>query len=229
MTFTSLAVARQIVTDNPKSKEHPADYPISELINSQYFRLIPLRQMEVKDLKGFVQFSNENKTIQCVFFKNRIPANVKLELAQGSLWENSSGPTLPQENIYTKSEQKNPNEPSEILVQFSKGPDIIDLKCQFTSKITGQFDNKSDEDHQRSKCESRGGIFTHYSRREFDYACDYKLSYGDLKKVMTSAGFQFEIRKEPPKIAVVVLGEEPQKINSKSKKNIRQPSSLKKK
>lgn len=221
--FSSPSWARQMMTVNTKSKEHTEDYPLKELINSQYFRLSPTRQLEIKDLKGFITFSNENKTIQCIFQKERIPSNVKLELAAGSVWENSSGPVPPFENVY---EKKDPNKPTELLLKLTKNSDTVDFKCQFTSLITGQFESSADEDYQRSRCETKGGVFTHYSRKEFDFACDYKLVYADLKKVLQNAGFHFESRKEPPEIAVVVLGGETKP--TQIKKKARQPSSLKK-
>ncbi len=191
--FEALAGPQSI--NNPKSKEHAEGLPVAELMNSQYFRLSPTKQMEVKDLRGFVEFFNDSKTIKCSFFKKRIPANVKVELASGSIWENITGIPIAKENEF---EAKSPNAPLQMKIKLNKGNDSIDFNCEFVSKITGQFESKSDEDQQRASCESRGGIFTHYSRREFDYACDYKLSYQDLKNSFFLTDSSLKPAKSPP-------------------------------
>lgn len=222
--LASAALAKPTITSNSKSVEHADDYPLKELLQSQYFRLTTLRQTEIKDLRGFVSFSNDSKTIQCSFSKEKIPSNVKLELAKGSTWENNSGPLASPENIYNKD----PNKQVELKVTLSKGRETLDLNCQFNNLMTGHFETDSDEEIQRSRCTSKGGVFTRYSRKDYDFACDFKLFYADLKKLFFSAGLQFESRREPPHIEVVVLGESP-KPSTQPKKFNREPSSIKKK
>ena len=111
------------------------------------------------------------------------------------------------------------DERSRKIIKLSEG------NCRLTPNSL-YLEGAKEEENQRLQCESKRGIFTRYAKKEYDFICDYRLKYGDLKKVFQKAGLQFEVRNEPLQVAVVVLGEE--KPKKKLKKPTRVPSSVKK-
>lgn len=212
--------ARAENAPNPKSVELKEDAPLKEVISSQYFKITPLNQVEIKDLKGFISYKNENETMKCSFFKAQTSDKVKVALAANSSWENSSG--IVPANRYVAARNQAPK----VTIKFNRGNDSIDLNCDFTDRVTGMIETSREEDAQRTACEAKSGMFTRYSRKEYDYACDYRLKYSDFKKLFFSNGFALEVRHEPPNISVVVLGAE-QPAKPRNQKKSRQPSSIK--
>ncbi len=217
------AFAETVMKSNPKSKEHSDETALKDLMNSQYFKIKPNSQSEIKDLNGFIQFTNDTGTINCSFFKDKVPPKAKLILASQSVWISDSGPA----KYKNEFETHDPNRPQSMKLRLYRSKDHIDLNCEFVSRISGNLDSIAQEEAQRAKCEIKGGFFTRYSRKEYDYACDYNLKYADLKRVFTSAGLNFEVRVEPPEIAVMVLGEDKPKLTETKKKSKRTPSSVK--
>lgn len=218
------AFAETVMKSNPKSKEHSDETALKDLMNSQYFKIKPNNQAEIKDLNGFINFTNDTGTINCSFFKDKVPPKAKLILASQSVWISDSGPA----KIKVDTTQiTDPNRPQSMKLRLYRAKDYIDLNCEFVSRISGSIDSIAQEEAQRAKCEVKGGFFTRYSRKEYDYACDYNLKYADLKRVFTSAGLNFEVRVEPPEIAVMVLGEDKPKLTEVKKKSKRTPSSVK--
>ncbi len=204
---------------NPKSVELKDDAPLKEVLSSQYFKIIPLNQVEIKDLKGFISYQNDNQTMKCAFYKEQTSANVKVALAANSAWENSTGTTPTKYAVAAR------NSLPKVTIKFSRGNDAIDLNCEYTDRLTGLIETSREEEVQRAACEAKSGMFTRYSRKEYDYACDYRLKYSDLKKLFYSNGFALEVRHEPPNISVVVLGGE--QPTRRTQKKSRQPSSVK--
>lgn len=209
---------------NSSSVELSLEAPLADVLSSRYFKLIPSKDVEIKDLQGFVKIQNESETIRCVFQKDRIPEKVKLVLARRSVWENTSGPIKPARSFSSEEVVEFP--PQELGLTFRKASDHLDLRCEFTEKVSGYLEGAKEEENQRLQCESKKGIFTRYAKKEYDYICDYRLKYGDLKKVFQKSGLQFEVRNEPLQVAVVILSED--KPKKKIKKPARVPSSVKK-
>ena len=123
---------------NSSSNELSPEAPLADVLSSRYFKLIPSKDVEIKDLQGFVNIKNESETIRCVFQKDRIPEKVKLVLARQSVWENTSGSIKPSRSFSSEGVVDFP--PLELGLTFHKASDHLDLRCQFTEKISGYLE-----------------------------------------------------------------------------------------